>query len=766
MIEATRGLFIGGRESAIAQSASVVVGQPARGAAEYLSNRVARRFNLPHGRKTDIYFAPDRRERDVPPCEATDIPRIIESIGARLEGSKDTLGRTPRSLYSQWERAREALQEEIGSDKQLTNYVLYRPTGDHVLFFVHKGDQLSPLVMHQGELPLDAIHDQTQNYNAVSLPKHTDAALAIETGIKQIQTDLGKHADYDIAQERVDRLSRAANRVPLRRHAVFEKEGDIIRSLYAHGATSTGELQTVLVDLTETISYDARGGVQYDQDLANVWKKVHAEAKQESGMSDEQIATAFEQFANEVAFYQLVTQYFKERPEITEQFMASGLYTQFAPAFKDRFLASYGQTETAIAEAILANYFLSQFETTDVVHSPSQGYINDIPDFHSSIGEYVTKENNVDLPAILCESIDDQTATLQAVTQILREVTKPLYRITEDRKDEVIAQAEAALENVRHEKRRHQAGRVVMETLEARLPIIYDSEHPPTVLTEVVGNMIMTRVPGENRFTAASALQAEGYIPEGPVIPQPFESKEESPYQTIDDSLRYIFNGSKGEDVVLDTYGTGVESRFESQVGRMYEQAPVILDFLLNDDRVPENVRNLMQLTVSEDLPERLLEYFNDPIAQDPLMVNKFYPEKVSTFRTMLAHRFVTDFVRGVETELITRTGTKRERLKRKALPVWKDHDFSTVDQDVLDGAIESTLAFGSHRIDKLDNKAEPSTLKDAQESIEFAVFWDTFGMKFLRWQKQMNTESYLGYGWHCGCYYRKAIFNNTIPQY
>lgn len=788
-------LIEGGRESVLAQSTSVVIGQPLRGLAERTRYAIASRLGMPISKQKEYarYFDP-AVERETPQRALSDLPTVIEALGTRLEGTKDTLPTTPRKLYGEWVQTREALQAEIGEDNKLVDYILYRPTGEHVLFYITKGTQLAPLVIKRGDIDTEDIHTQLAENISVPLAvdhmidpavvnrptPHMKSALAIESGIKQIQRIVGHNAEYDLSQERVDKISTVTNRVQLRRHKEMSLEGSVIANLVKSGASSVGEMQKVTRVLTETMYYDeAAREVSYDEALAVVWTQIQTI---DGGVS----SSNFEQFARETVYFQLITQALREAPQLVATFIDSGCYEQFAGAFKDRYLASYGQTEHAVAEAMLANYYLSRFEgNQDPALSPSQETKREIPDFHDVLGTFIANHANIAPPVPQIHAGPrDQAYELSFLGDHLKDIPQPIYQLSASERESLVQDAEDSVVHINHQRRRYGVGRLIMDKLEARFPLIADSDLPPTAMTELVGNLIMTRVPGEKRFTASSVLRADGYLAAGLSELQPFDELGEASFQSIEDSIRYIFNGNRlqsevsgeaqryavpddGNAVFAPDGITYQSSPYESQVGRLFEQSPVVLDFLLSDPRVPENIRSFMRVVGSEDLPIKLLEQYVDPVMQDPLIVNKFYTEGVSQFQTMLVHRYVTDFMRGVETELIHLTEPTSKRFKRKAVPVWENFDFSHVSDEVLEEAIGRTLAFGEHRINKLDNKNDGQRyMKDVQEDMEVAVLWDTFGMKFLRWQNRMTADSYLGYGWHCGCFYRKTIFNNTLPQY
>jgi hypothetical protein len=150
-------------------------------------------------------------------------------------------------------------------------------------------------------------------------------------------------------------------------------------------------------------------------------------------------------------------------------------------------------------------------------------------------------------------------------------------------------------------------------------------------------------------------------------------------------------------------------------------------------------------------------------------VVNRFFPGGFADFQTMTEHRYATDFVRGVETQLVLSERSFPEKLQRRFGGKWVNNDFSQVSGAAVEDAIAKTLAIGSHRIDKLNHErgVKRETLKDWQEFAEKSLGWDTHEMKFLRWESFWNVWNTLGPGWDCICFSRKPIFNaETLRQY
>jgi recombination protein RecA len=303
-------------------------------------------------------------------------------------------------------------------------------------------------------------------------------------------------------------------------------------------------------------------------------------------------------------------------------------------------------------------------------------------------------------------------------------------------------------------------GAHVLERMRKLVPIIVNDDKLARFFPIVVAKLGMAAVPGEGRYTASSWLNKAGeMMPEGTEL-HPFESLSEG--KKVEDSIRHIFNGE------LQKKNTGASnSAYESQVARIYENGGNILKFLMDDKRVPENVKDFIGTITSHSIADRVLEQFGPIADQDPNVANRFYDD-FAEFQTSVVHRYVTDFVRGVETHLINLTQPVGDRVARRTLGDWKNYDFSQIPDDILRLAITYTLADGEHRIKKLNHETKENiTLKDKQELIERWIGTFTYDLQFVQHDQFMNIWRSLGGAWDCICFSRKTVFNpRTLKQY
>ena len=178
-------------------------------------------------------------------------------------------------------------------------------------------------------------------------------------------------------------------------------------------------------------------------------------------------------------------------------------------------------------------------------------------------------------------------------------------------------------------------------------------------------------------------------------------------------------------------------------------------------------MRSFIKTVGSPELAVRVLERFGSIGDQDPNIVNRFFPEGFVEFQKMALYRYIHDFIRGVETNLIFAKNSPSESLRRRFSGQWQNNDFSTLSDEQVRTAIKKTLATGSHRIRLLNHEqgVKRRTLSDYQEFLERMFGWDTLDMSFLRWEKLWNIWNTLGGAWDCICFSRKTVFNAPVLQ-
>ncbi|QQG42153.1 MAG: hypothetical protein HYV90_02455 [Candidatus Woesebacteria bacterium] len=716
-----------------------VLTQPIRSGLDYGLHKVTRGK---YKADLELYFGPHEHKSEIDKG-LHDTAQVLTDIDEKLAGGSEFIG----DKFEVWKKVKTELEDHVGL--KITDQVLIdRKGGNHVLF-AEKDDKIVPIFLSGVSTEGD-----TRSLFGIGneYPKeaNTSENVARELTIfKIMEAEALEPENYKL--RKVDSV---ANDFELRRHALFEREGDEFEAIRAQGALSIGELQTVSrLLLFGGITFE-EGEVRTSPSLEDIWIKTrmismgeNVDTKTAQAVAQKEIA----QFAKEVVYFRLAQQYFVEHPDVTREFMKSEYYLQHRKDFINSHLAARGQTEEKIAEAMLANYCLARFEKTDIENSPSQKYIKDKEGFMGDIDNFLTG-----LGVFVPGEIRDLATELKGA--LVNKV------ISYNQRYVALAEAKRSLEKVANEIWRHKETRKIFDRLVQLSPFDFvdDKEKPVKVFRVIIGNLGLAKVPGEGKFTMSSYLPKVPYYPEGSEV-LPFDP-EKARHAKIIDSIKCIFDGS-----VLPPSGSGEKaSAYESQVTRIYTEGTTILRFLTEDPRIPDNVREFVQAITSDNLGQKILERYGPVSDQDPQIVNRFFKDGFDRFQTMITHRYVTDFVRGVETNLILLTGGTGDKVSRQFMGDWKNFDFSQLPDEVVDKAIEMTLADGKHRLELLNHEtSERTTLKDKQELLEKVFGWNTYDMWFLRWEKFWNVWNTLGGAWDCICFMRKPIFNpGTIKQF
>lgn len=686
----------------------------------------------------ETFFSPNKAssEFEVPLARLPDFLDVVDNLLARHE---NPIGRN----FDGWVDTKRRIEQIPGI--KMTDYVLFNQNyGQHILV-AERGNSLIPIfVPRPGEIGQNILFGIGREYPK---QKFKLEEVAMELSISDIEKNEELGSGYKLRK-----LSAITNDFELRRHAVLERDGEMIESLRDQGVMTIGEIQSVTRMLVFGGITFEEGSVNVDPSLGQVWISARMISLKEGSERQKfhKSAQELSVFANQLIYFRGVSQFLEENPGIQREFMKSNQYLKHRKAFIDSHIAARGQTEEQIATAMLANYYLAKFEGGSVGESPSQKYTKNKEEFMADIGEFASK-----LSAKVPKSLSELWEELGDPSLINIE-------IDQSEKVSVLKNAGEALEKIAQEIWRHKESRNIFNKLVEKSPFDFvdDDEKSSKVVRAIIVNLGLAKVPGEGRFTMGSYLSKVPYYPEGSEV-MPFDAEDAS-YANIEDSIRYIFNGQTFED-------PGAESSYESQVARIFTEGTTILNFLAEDPRVPENVRDFIGTVKSENLADRILERYGPISDQDPQVVNRFFKEGFNRFQTMTMHRYVTDFVRGVETNLVLLTDRSWfEKMHRKFGADWKNYDFSEVPPEVLEKAIDATLKTGSHRIDIMNHATDSRlTLKDKQEFLEKVFGWDTYDMQFLRWEKFWNVWNTLGGAWDCICFMRKPVFNaETIKQF
>lgn len=760
------------RESAVVQTARELTG-PFRSAAIYGANRLSKGRLFP---STNVFFD-SQPHNEAQMYTWQQMPQILQKIGERFSNRTQRPTKfIDKDVYTKWQSAKANLQAALqtlsGDDIQLTDYMTQFDE-NRVLYYQKEQDGktfLYPLVFaneKKQRLTNETLKSQLMIHQAESILVSNDEApqvtsqiannLAIENAIDLLNWQLNKEPH----EGTIMRISSVANEFLPMRHSHYDIDGEMFTKLRHRGASSFGELQQVQnLLLLQSLKFDRQTGeIMYDPKLADIWKQTFLQAYPDRTLSDAE--GELNKFAREKVYFELATQWLHENPRLVNHFRKSLFYKQFEPAFRDRNLSAIGLTETQNANAMLANYYLYLFEGGgDPQVSPSQKYLATIDHFHDSIASFIHESSYMGLPIpqVSTDNLEvTQREELGKLKNQLKCVPYQNSQLTSEQKENTLRQAEISLRKVTHETARHAATQPFID----KIGLI--SGEDTTLYHATVANVGMARVPGEHRFTTSSWFpHTDAYLSEGLSSLFPFDNEKH--FDTINNAIRFVFNGE-----TLNMGDGGIsDSAYESQVARITQVGGQIFEFLQTDARVPEKIRSIMQTVGStKEYMTKALEVCDDISHHDPHTANRFFPEGFEQFQLMTMHRYVTDFLRGVETELIKSTKSMPDKMGRRFGGKWKNYDFSNVNEELLQQAVDTTLAIGEHRAKKLNHegKEKKTTLKDWQEFFEKALGWDTHEMKFLRWDNFMTIWKTMGPAWACICFTRKPLFNTGTMQ-
>ncbi len=752
-------LYKGGKESILGRVATESLG-PVRSFLLYIAYKISGGKIRPD---LSTYFGPRETRNIQQNVSLKEISGVLDDIDKRLIGGDEVPENFISEDYQKWSAVKSQIIPHLDSGTTLTDYVLLDKQKNHRYIFIVKDSKLLPIEVGADNFDTQNLKTQLANNEWVEIPDKTtsdDLSNAINTEL----------AISDFIQSReikpencvLRRICSVTNDFSCQRHAIFDREGQMFTDLRHMGAWSLGEFRDLhRVLFSRGIYFDSqKREVVIDQELAKSWVKLRKiSLQQENELGEKQAVSEMQQYAREKLYFEMTLHYFRENPQLVDLFLQTQDYHRFAMEFKDKNIAALGLTERACAGNMFANYYLLMFEGGVIDQSRSQAFLARIPSFHQTISTFVDSHHDVALPTPQVASLEtDQRGALENLFKLLKRGDYPFIktRLDSKQKTEVVNKAEDCFTSIQHQIRRNKFNQAVLTQLGQRVPVAKKG-----VFSTVIANFGLAKVPGEKRFTMSSWFpHADQYLPEGnaSLLVPLTEISPSTP--ELSTEIRHIFNGKIAEG----------HTAYVSQEKRIFDKAFVIFSYLQNNPEVPENVRNFIKTLGTPDLAIRILERFGSIADNDPLVVNRFFPDGFAEFQKSAIYRYVFEFVRGVETNLILATSkSPKEKALRKFGGRWKNHDFSTVDEIILIDAIKKTTTDASHRIDILNHEqgVKRTTLKDWQEHFEKMFGWDTFDMWFLRWEKFWDVWNTLGGTWDCICFSRKSIFNpRTLQQW
>ncbi len=638
--------------------------------------------------------------------------------------------------YAKWKQLKASIQTKIEPSDEITDYVLFDRDDKKSFAFVRRGDEFIPIAVNNGDIVMGTSFFAGAKHEAI------ETELAIE---KFKQKDLARVNDY-----KVRRLSSITNDFACRRHLIFERDGAVVTNLRHQGVWSLGEFQEASRQLfSRGIYYDgAQGKVMIDDDLFN---QVHQVCLTSEGNPNQSLRAKneLEFYVRENIFWQMINAYFNEHPLIVTNFMQSDAYQKLSYNFKDKYLSSIGLTEKDTAQMMLANYLLYRFEGySDPAASPSQKYLASIPEFHVEIQKYCEQADTDH--TLLQDSIRTADSQMQILGKLFQSIEKKdlvpftQKRLTENHKTNLLKDLEDARKKMAGQINRHEFDERGVKWLENKGVLVSRKG----IFATLISNFSLAKVDAR-RYTATSWLtQCDNYLPTEDTLPDIPAIEKKCQLADVVDAVRVIFPPSNFS--------------YEEQDEAIIQHAPQILSFLAENGLVPDKVHQFMSQVVGHELPVRVLERYCDICGNDPLIVNRFLPDGVSEFQKSACYRYIFEFVRGIETNLILLTRPENEKLQRQFGGKWRAYDFSRVSESIINQAITLTLNDASHRIDLLNHEigVKRTTVSDYQDLFEKVFGWDTIDIRFLRWEKFWDIWNTLGGAWDCICFSRKTVFN------
>ena len=662
---------------------------------------------------------------------------VLTAIDERLYNQGQPEHYIGQELFGQFEQVREQLQveavQQLGKPGKLSDYVFFdRQTQQNILFFQTEDNILIPIVINQAfdakslQFKAELKNDEPNSYIEEEL--QLDKALK-ELGFDEWATDTQAYS--------LRRVTSICNEFHLTRQADLEHDGILINNLRDKGVHTIGELQAVFRLLfSKGIQAGQDGKTYVDQDLLVRAREIFCLAYPE--IAQEHAEQWICEAAQERLYFHTITKKIRQNTALVLAFMQSQAFSQHAQAFKDRHLASLGQTERETAIAMLAGLYVLHFEGNPPDQSRSQFYLAKEANYFEDILQFLTDYSigGGNIPELLeADSRQDHQIVCGEF-----ETTDPF----DQQKQEVIEKFDGSYFNVRCQMRRHRTHQALLGTLQKfRAPITVDPRKG--MFPNLIANLAIRRVKtDEGRYHLLSSTwlwQNGGYLLEDGKTPPNFneqkskvnpETEELEPVSTrIDRSLQYIFGINQELGA---TEGGQVYDKYKAQEQRIISEAPTIMEYLATGEDVPESIRDFISQIISGEFVTRVLEKFGSISDQDPNIIGRFFFFFLPAFTQSVSYIYAFDFVRGVETNLGLQNGFAA-KIRAQFIGDWKPLDAAKLSLEKLAIAKQRTLQDGEHRLAWMNHEtSEIKTLKKKKKKAEIIFGWDTDDMKFPRW--------------------------------
>lgn len=599
------------------------------------------------------------------------------------------------------------------------------------------------------------------------------------------------------------------NPLSFRRHGIFEREGTFITGLRRRGGETIGEVQTELRDWTNSIYWrtdeDGVGKIHngmdkflvraYELTLPGDKSEARRHAIQELG-----------KYAEEVAYHNLIVNFLANDSTLVEKFTQHQDFNKLREQFIDAHIGASKADDLVVATAILGGHFLMQFEGKDPDSSPSQRFIKNGSEYHQKIAQFITNEGTEGQPPLLTYNREEDLTNLEKATlaaidkkylpngipelpneqdEVLKKhllATETLCRIVShpDKESEIKPgmnrweEEQQILHALNEQFERHKVDLEWLRRIKNKYPnlLIVDPEGRRNFIQTVIGNALMgiARTAEGKVYTASRYMpKSEGYFgADNPYpIPDIVPSNEAPTTADLCGIIKNIYDGQPGVDA-------GKE--YQSQTQKIYEAAPKILRYLQKADKTPDEVRQLIEVvTNKEELAKKVTARFGKETDQDINYVNIFFREGgLSDAQKFITYRLVTEFLEGINTNLIMETKSPIRKQGRVWGGQWVNDDFSKVGDSVVEGAITKTLEDGKnqlllydHDLDKKAKKRVGKLVANRRMAAE-KYLWDSYDTRFKRWvNKRGSYDNALEVAIECVCPLRDTIFNpRTVQQW
>lgn len=769
----------------------------------------------------ETYFG----EHDHPQIE-TDLSQahdILSQIDQRLYNQGNPEHFIGAELFSQFRQIADLLTDRLNAhfelDQQhgyLSGFVFFDRSNNQFIAFFITQHQMYPIRITNN---LSQIPSNLQELlNLPNVEVDTSSEVEEELAISHLLSELGIiDMPSQTPNKTVRRMNPVTNEYPLVRNFDFDHEGEIIQELRNRGVHTIGELQSVLRIFFRQGVWFEHDQALLDNDLADRIVQILVLAFPD--MTEQVARMSIARAAEDRVYYNLVLYQIRENHSLVDDFMNSPVFTAHRQTFIDAHLAALGQTNRAIAEAMLAGFYLYVFEQVENPwQSDSQYYLAQDAYYHDDLTNFLfeyaqdqanpnfsyTNGRTGNIPALLApEFVGDvsRQQVLEALiegfsdSQLAQISNLPVGQNTIDpqERQQIINTFDQCINQARVQRLRHHTHQALLGVIGKVTNIAVDPDQRKGVFQTAIANIAGRSVKGPDgrpQILATTWLpDNHGYwLSDGQSLPELAEMNsmanpdlEQAPVRgesglplteiekrqtnqeiinrRLDRSIRYIFGIDEfalTPDDELSEY-----DQFQAQEARIMSEAPVILEYLSLSDQVPTQVREFMGEILSGRLGQRILQTFGSIADQDPNIISRFYPD-LQQFIASVTFRYVFDFVRGVETNLILSSKSNRlSKLKAQILENWHPHDFSQITDETLQASVNQTIADGQHRLGVLNHEVrEIKTLKDFQERMEIIFGWNTQDMKFLRWTEFWSVWNTLGGAWDCVCFSRKTVFN------